>query len=150
MIKPTGILHFAISVKDLERTKKFYTEILGCTYMRQNEDTAFFQVGEHFFVATEMPGHVPPNPPGGSRLHHAFTIEGESFDQALEELEEKGVKVLLYEDKGHRTFTGRHAYIQDPDGNAIELIDFHGMGGGDAPAFQGRKRRQQAGTGAKS
>jgi catechol 2,3-dioxygenase-like lactoylglutathione lyase family enzyme len=41
-------------------------------------------------------------------------------------LEAKGVDVLLYEDKGHRSFTGRHAYFHDPDGNGIEIADVSG------------------------
>ena len=32
--------------------------------------------------------------------------------------------------------------IQDPDGNAIEIIDYHGPGEADAPDYQERKRRQ--------
>ena len=59
-------------------------------------------------------------------------------------LEANGVEVLLYEDKGHRSFTGRHLYFHDPDGNAIEFIDFQGIGDVDAPGYQGRYHRQQA------
>src|SRR5581483_7681877 len=41
-------------------------------------------------------------------------------------------------------FTGRHLYFQDPDGNAIEFIDFHGIGDITAPPFRGRERRRAA------
>ena len=34
MIEPKGVLHFAISVKDLGRAKEFYRDILGRTYLR--------------------------------------------------------------------------------------------------------------------
>ncbi len=34
--------------------------------------------------------------------------------------------------------------IQDPDGNAIEIIDYHGPGEAAAPDYQGRKRRNDA------
>ena len=145
MIEPTGVLHFAISVKDLERAKRFYRDILGCTYLRQNDNTAFMRAGDDYFVITEMKDHVPPNPPGGTQFHHAFIVAGDAFDAALESLKSHGVEILLYEDKGHRTFSGRHAYIQDPDGNAIEIIDYRGPGDEDAPDYQGRKRRIEAG-----
>jgi hypothetical protein len=49
---------------------------------------------------------------------------------------------ILYEDRGHRSFTGRHAYFHDPDGNAIEFIDFQGIGDTGAPDDQGRERRR--------
>ena len=38
------------------------------------------------------------------------------FDAAVAHLEASGVEVLLYEDEGHRSFTGRHLYFHDPDG----------------------------------
>ena len=144
MIEPTGVLHFAISVKDLGRAKRFYRDILGCTYLRQNDNTAFMRAGDDYFVITEMKDHVPPNPPGGTQFHHAFIVAGDAFDAALESLKSHGVEILLYEDTGHRTFSGRHAYIQDPDGNAIEIIDYRGPGDEDAPDYQGRKRRIEA------
>ena len=55
---------------------------------------------------------------------------------------DQGYPILVYEEEGHRTFTGRHAYIHDPYGNAIEIIDFHGIGDFSRPDFQGRQRRQ--------
>ena len=147
MIEPKGVLHFAISVKDLGRAKRFYRDILGCTYLRRNDNTAFMQAGEDYFVITEMKDHVPPNPPGGTQFHHAFIVAGDAFDAALESLKSHGVEILLYEDTGHRTFSGRHAYIQDPDGNAIEIIDYRGPGDATAPDYQGRKRRRGRGRG---
>lgn len=142
-MRPTGILHFAIGVSDLEAGRRFYEEVLGCTYLRQNDATVFMKAGEDHFVLTNTKHHRPPQPPGETEFHHAFIVEGDAFDDALAHLDAAGYPVLLYEDEGHRTFTGRHAYIQDPFGNALEIIDFHGIGDPGKPDFEGRKRRQR-------
>ena len=141
-LKPTGILHFTIGVSDLEVGRKFYEEVLGCTYWRQNDTTVFMRAGEDYFVLARSSYHQPPNRGRDTLIHHAFIVDGADFDAAMAHLEAKGVEVLLYEDTGHRSFTGRHAYFHDPDGNSIEIIDFHGIGDTSAPDYQGRQRRR--------
>ena len=42
---PTGILHFAIGVSDLAEARKFYEDVLGCTYLRENDTTVFMKAG---------------------------------------------------------------------------------------------------------
>lgn len=143
-MKPTGVLHFAIGVSDLEEGRKFYEDVLGCTYLRQNDSTVFMKAGDDHFILTNTGHHKRPNPPDAYEFHHAFIVEGDAFDDALKHVEAAGYPVLVYEDEGHRTFTGRHAYIQDPFGNSIEIVDFHGMGDFSKPDFQGRGRRRAA------
>jgi catechol 2,3-dioxygenase-like lactoylglutathione lyase family enzyme len=135
--KPSGILHFTISVSDIERSRKFYEEIVGCTYWRQNEKTIFMCCGNQFFVLSNIGYHRPPNDPGHTLIHNAFIVNGEDFDRAIAQLESKGVEILRYEDDRHIAFVGRHAYFQDPDGNAIELIDVFDIGSGDPPPLAG-------------
>lgn len=147
-LAPTGILHFAIGVSDLEEGRRFYEEVLGCTYLRRNDTTVFMQAGDDYFILTNTAHHRPPNPPGDYEFHHAFIVEGAAFDAALRHLEASGCPILVYEEEGHRTFTGRHAYIHDPFGNAIEIIDFHGIGDFSKPDFEGRKRRREKARGA--
>ncbi len=60
-------------------------------------------------------------------------VDGDDFGAAMSYLESKGVEVLNYEDTGHNSFAGRHAYFQDPDGNAVEIIDLQGWGKAGAP-----------------
>lgn len=145
---PTGILHFAIGVGDLEEARRFYEDVLGCTYLRQNDTTVFMRAGEDgYFVLTNTAHHTAPNPPGEYEFHHAFTVASDDFEAALRHVEAQGHPILVYEDEGHRTFTGRHAYIQDPWGNAIELIDFHGIGDFSRPDFEGRGRRRKMAEG---
>ncbi|MFM2128480.1 MAG: hypothetical protein RL477_26 [Pseudomonadota bacterium] len=142
-VKLTGILHFAIGVGDLEVGRRFYEDVLGCKYLRQNDSAVFMQIADQYFVLTNAAHHTPPNPPGEYEFHHAFIVAGNNFDEALRALEAAGYPIIVYEEEGHRTFTGRHAYIHDPFGNAIEIIDFHGIGDFSRPDFQGRGRRQK-------
>jgi len=141
-VKPRGILHFTLSVTDLERARKFYEEVVGCTFWRSNDTTVFMRCGDDYFVLSRTGYHTPQNKNRDTLIHHAFLVDGEDFDAALVHVEACGIEVLLYEDKGHRSFTGRHAYFQDPDGNGIELIDFHGLGDISAGDYLGRERRE--------
>ena len=98
--------------------------------------------GEDYFLLSRSGYHTPPNRGTDTLIHHAFMIDGDAFDAALAHVEASGVEVLLYEDKGHRSFTGRHAYFNDPDGNTIEFIDFQGVGDITAADYEGRERRR--------
>lgn len=143
-VEPTGILHFTIGVSDLEASRKFYEEVLGCSYWRQNQSTVFMRAGTDYFVLSRTGYHQPPNKPKDTLIHHAFMVAAEDFDAAMAYLEENGVDILLYEDQnaGHFSFPGRHAYFHDPDGNAIEIVDLHGVGDADAPAEEDRQGRK--------
>jgi catechol 2,3-dioxygenase-like lactoylglutathione lyase family enzyme len=143
-VKPTGILHFTIGVSDLERSRRFYEDVVGCTYWRQNDSTVFMKCGDDYFVLSRSGYHTPPNKDKDTLIHHAFFVDAADFDAAVAHVEASGVEVLLYEDTGHRSFPGRHLYFHDPDGNAIEFIDFQGLGDTAAPAFEGRERRAKS------
>ena len=52
-VKPTGILHFTIGVSDLDRARRFYEDVLGCTYWRHNDTTVFMRAGEDYFVLSK-------------------------------------------------------------------------------------------------
>jgi catechol 2,3-dioxygenase-like lactoylglutathione lyase family enzyme len=140
--QPRGILHFTLSVSDLDRARRFYEDVVGATFWRRNDTSVFMRCGEDYFVLSRTNYHASPNQGRDTLIHHAFMLAPEDFDAALAHVEASGVEVLLYEDKGHRSFTGRHAYFHDPDGNAIEFIDFQGIGDVSAPDYQGRERRR--------
>ena len=142
-VEPTGILHFTIGVSDLEKSRVFYEQVLGCSYWRQNSDTVFMQAGDDYFVLSRTGYHQSPNKPNHTLIHHAFIVAGEDFDASMAHLEANGVEILLYEDQnsGHFSFPGRHAYFHDPDGNCIEIIDLHAVGAADAPKEEDRQGR---------
>jgi catechol 2,3-dioxygenase-like lactoylglutathione lyase family enzyme len=130
MIKTKGFLHLTISVTDVERAAAFYQDVLGCELVRMNtkKTMAFMKTGEDFFVLTHMPNHVKPNLPGPLDLvttlfHHAMIVEPDEWDRALEYFEAEGIEYYICTDAGHTTFPGRrHVYVQDPDGNSIEIV----------------------------
>jgi catechol-2,3-dioxygenase len=96
--------------------------VVGCTFWRRNETTVFMRCGDACLLLSRTGYHTPQNRNRDTLIHQAFVLQGEDFDAALAHVDACGVEVLLYEDTGHRSFPGRHAYFHDPDGNCIELV----------------------------
>jgi catechol 2,3-dioxygenase-like lactoylglutathione lyase family enzyme len=124
MLKPEGVLHFTIPVKDLDRSERFYTEIMGLQKMRRNDHMVFMRAGtDDYFVLTLSEKPVDPNFDKKHDIHHAFRVSGRAYDEALKFLSAKGIEVFKQEDRRKGTFQGRSAYFHDPDRNVLEIID---------------------------
>jgi catechol 2,3-dioxygenase-like lactoylglutathione lyase family enzyme len=119
-----GVHHVALICADVERTTRFYQEVLGfpLTTMFENRDLVgsthfFFDLGNGNTIAFfDLPG-VDPGPYdevlGG--LHHlAISIEVDHWRAAKERLDADGVT--------YDHVDGTSLYFRGPDGERLELI----------------------------
>ena len=119
-----GVHHVALICSDVERTTRFYQEVLGfpLTTMFENRDLPgsthfFFDLGNGNTIAYfDLPG-VDPGPYdevlGG--LHHlAISIEVEHWRKARERLEAAGIPYDHVDETS--------IYFRGPDGERLELI----------------------------
>jgi catechol 2,3-dioxygenase-like lactoylglutathione lyase family enzyme len=123
MLKTHGVLHFTIPVKDLDRSEKFYTEVMGMEKLRRNDHMVFMRAGEDCFVLTFSENPIEPNRGEKHDIHSAFLLTAPEYDKAKEFLASKGIPLIREENRSVGTFQGRSAYFHDPDRNVIEIID---------------------------
>lgn len=119
-----GVHHVALICADVERTTRFYQEVLGfpLTTMFENRDLPgsthfFFDLGNGNTIAFfDLPGVDPAEYAevlGG--LHHlAISIEVEHWTQAKARLDDAGVP--------YDHVDGTSLYFRGPDGERLELI----------------------------
>jgi catechol 2,3-dioxygenase len=129
MVKTKGLVHFTIPVSDLERSARFYTEFLGMRVISRNPDMVFLKCGGDYLVLGKTKVMPEFDARGADVVHHAFKVGVEEFDQAVEFLKQKGVKILRVEDRQKGVFMGRSAYFSDPDGTRLEIHDAQRVGG---------------------
>jgi catechol 2,3-dioxygenase-like lactoylglutathione lyase family enzyme len=124
-VKIRKIGHVVIQVRDLERSMKFYTEVLNFRVSDRSPEGAVFltSLGEHHTVGLfpSAGESAVTSQKGDVRLHH-FAMEVESLDalfEAREYLKERGVPIVF--EGRHRM--GGHTSIEflDPDGFQLEL-----------------------------
>jgi glyoxylase I family protein len=122
------IHHTAIICADYDRSKQFYTEILGLKIIAENyrrdRDSYKLDLGLPDGSQIELFSfpNLPPRPsrPEACGLRHlAFAVE--DVDQAKAELEAKGVQVepIRLDEFTHKRFT----FFADPDGLPLELYE---------------------------
>jgi len=117
--------HIVLYVRDLERSKRFYGEVLGWKLLGAPEGmpAAAFSSGRthHELLLIEVgPGAAPI--PAGRRigLYHFGLKVGttdEELRAMLKRLKENKVEIVGATDHG----VSHSLYIKDPDGNEIEL-----------------------------
>jgi lactoylglutathione lyase len=122
MTKAKKLLHTRYRVDDLERTVKFYSEILGLEEVRRHKsprsELVFMKTpgSEELIELCSFPAsgpvHVQPD-----LTHLAFEVD--SLEEFGKHLSRFGLK---YSDGPHETGGGKIAFIDAPEGYEIELI----------------------------
>ena len=121
-----GVAHFSIPVSDVERSVKFYTDIVGCKFLAQRPDKAitFLDAGGVCVLLIKRTAPIIKGPLDNSDgVHHAFMIDAAEYRAAVDRLHTKGVDVFFEEDRRGGTIDGPRAYFRDPDGTVLEYIN---------------------------
>ena len=120
-----SIKETCIYVKDLERTKDFYTNKLGLPLISYVSGRhVFFRAGNSVLLCfiseqTEKEMELPPHGAYGV-IHFAFEVNKEDYSSALLEIKNSDVKIL----HEHLWKNNLHSfYFHDPDGHLVEIIE---------------------------
>ena len=116
------IAHFSVPVTDIERSARFYSEVVGCTILAKDKKHCFMDAGGTCLLLCKQKG--PINQPGQEDLvHHAFAIPAEQLAKIEDHLKAHGVEMLYSEDRRGGTVNGPRTYFRDPDGTRLEFIE---------------------------
>jgi len=81
MIETTGIDHVVLHVNDVQRAKKFYTEVLGMTPYREDDGQVFLHAGRQGVALFRKEGETPLTT-GNDLNHDERTMLTELADKA--------------------------------------------------------------------
>lgn len=120
-------LHVMIRVKDLEKSLDFYTKLLDMNMVRtiMLEDAAlYFLSDEDGQTQIELTANfdTPENGYENGNAFGHFAFEVDSMDEFTKKIHAHGYE-YLYEPFYMREAGSKIAFIKDPDGNEIEIIE---------------------------
>ena len=129
MIPLRGLDHLVLRVADLERMLAFYCGALGCTVERRVERLGLVQLRAGGALIDLVPVDGPLGRAGGAapgregrNLDH-FCLRVEPFDEAAirAQLRAHGIEAGPLETRYGAEGEGPSLYVDDPEGNVIEL-----------------------------
>jgi glyoxylase I family protein len=125
MVEIKGVAHFAIPVSDMDRSSRFYTEIVGCKHLSTLPDKSicFLDAGGVCVLLIKREPPIVTKLEFSNGVHHAFMIDADAYRAALDHLRANGVEIFFEEDRQGGVIDGPRAYFRDPDGTALEYIN---------------------------
>ena len=129
MLKILALDHVVLRVNDAQRSLAFYCDLLGCTLERRVEEAGLIQLRAGSALIDLVPldgplgraGGAPPGKEGRNMDHLCLRVE--PFDEAAirERLVGAGIDAGETARRYGAEGFGPSIYIEDPDGNVIEL-----------------------------
>lgn len=128
-IRIREIDHVVLRVADLERSMAFYCGVLGCTIARDLKERGLTQLRagssliDLVVLESELGRKLGAGPATEGRNMDHFCVRVEPFDAAaiLTHLKLHGIKPGDVAQRYGAEGTGPSIYIDDPDGNTVEL-----------------------------
>jgi len=124
-----GLDHVVVRVRDLDASLRFYCGVLGFPLERRLDELGLFQLRAGASLIDLVPidsvlgraGGGAPDPAGRNMDHFALALEAFDPDALRTHLEAHGIAWGGVEQRYGAQGTGPSVYINDPDGNIIEL-----------------------------
>ena len=115
----TGVSELVLEVVDLEAAERFYAEVLGLPVVDRwpDREAVWVMAGERTRIGLWRPQVGLFGSRGGLHVHFALHIDEGDYDRAVAALRARGLEVEETAFEG----AGRAAYLNDPDGNLVEL-----------------------------
>jgi catechol-2,3-dioxygenase len=120
-IPVTGVSELVLEVVDLEASEAFYAGALGLPVVERwpEREAIWVMAGDRTRIGLWRPQVGLAGGRGGIHVHYAMHLAEEHYDAAVARLHERGLEVQ------EQTFGGyagsRALYVDDPDGNVVEL-----------------------------
>jgi catechol 2,3-dioxygenase len=143
MLKLSRLGHVALRVTDVERSKKFYGELLGFEVIEEDPEHGGVFMAlpglSHTIDLFQAPDETPVAPPGAVGVRHvAFLVESEAdLKEAWRTLRERGVPI----DRAMDHVSQKSIYFRDPDGTVLEI--YHELSNARELFRQGRGDRDE-------
>jgi catechol-2,3-dioxygenase len=126
-IEVEGLAEVVLNVHDMERSLAFYRDLLGLTVISPPERTnpVFLRAGAAtatlpaLVVLVQLPADAPAFAPPRTLHHLALAVAADAFDAAQAALTRRGFAIRTGQ---HPILPSRTMYVDDPDGNEVELI----------------------------
>jgi glyoxylase I family protein len=124
-----GLDHVVLRVRDIDRALAFYRDVLGCALERSLEDMGLYQLRAGRSLIDLVPvegelgrmGGAPPGSDGRNVDHVALRIDPFDPEALRTHLEAHGIAMGEVARRYGAEGQGPSIYIEDPDGNTIEL-----------------------------
>jgi catechol 2,3-dioxygenase-like lactoylglutathione lyase family enzyme len=115
----TGVSELVLEVVDLEAAEEFYAGVLGLPVVDRwpQREAIWVMAGTRTRIGLWRPQVGLAGGRGGLHVHFALHIAEEDYDAAVERLRSRGMSLQETQFEG----AGRSVYVDDPDGNVVEL-----------------------------
>lgn len=128
-MKPAGIDHVVLRVRDRAVAEAFYMDVIGCALERRQDRIGMTQLraGASLIDLVEIggvlgkQGGAAPGVEGRNLDHFCIAIEGFDLETVKAELVAKGVELGDEGERHGASGLSVSIYLKDPDGNGLEL-----------------------------
>lgn len=116
-----GICELTLQATDMERLERFYSSAFGCRVLSREPDRIWLAVGPRARLGIWLPGEKEFGDEGGSHVHFALSAAAGRLELLRRRLEDLGIG---YRGPVEHEGGDRSLYVEDPEGNVVEIWDF--------------------------